>query len=96
MLRSDNPFRGPPALAAAAGCIAFAVASSLYDILTFPQAPYLFLFLAAMCITAASVERVAAVPARLVSQRARVRGDIVAGERGCRQRHLEGRSRPPV
>jgi hypothetical protein len=57
--RKDNPLRGPPALAAAAGCLAFAVASSLYDILTFPQAPYLFLFMAAMCTTAASVERVA-------------------------------------
>jgi hypothetical protein len=79
--RSENPFRGPPALAAAAGIIAFAVASSLYDILSFPQAPYLFLFLAAMCITAASEERVAAVPARLVSRRARVRGEHRPGER---------------
>lgn len=57
--RSDNPLRGPPALAAVAGCLAFAVASALYDILTFPQAPYLFCFLAAMCTCAASVERVA-------------------------------------
>jgi hypothetical protein len=81
VLRSDNRFRGPPALAAAAGILAFAVASSLYDILSFPQAPYLFLFLAAMCITAASEERVAAVPARLVSQRARVRGEHRPGER---------------
>lgn len=59
--RSDNPLRGPPALAAAAGCIAFAVATGLYDILSFPQAPYLFFFLAAMCTTAASVEKVAPV-----------------------------------
>ena len=57
--RSDNPMRGPPALAAAAGCMGFAIASALYDILTFPQAPYLFLFLAAMCTCAASVEKVA-------------------------------------
>jgi hypothetical protein len=69
--RSDNPLRGPPALAAAAGCLGFAVASSLYDILTFPQAPYLFLFLAAMCTTAASVEKVAPVGARLPLPRAR-------------------------
>jgi O-antigen ligase len=55
--RSDSLLRGPPALAAAAGCVAFAVATSLYDILSFPQAPYLFLFLAAMCTCAASVER---------------------------------------
>ncbi len=56
VLRSDNPLRGPPALAAAAGCLAFGVASALYDILTFPQAPYLFLIMAAMCVCAASVE----------------------------------------
>lgn len=75
--RRDNPLRGPPALAAAAGCLAFAVAASLYDILTFPQAPYLFLFMAAMCTTAASVEKVApavaprALPRRLGSRQQR-------------------------
>lgn len=57
--RSDNPLRGPPALAASAGLVAFAVASALYDVLSFPQAPYLFVFLAAMCTCSASVERVA-------------------------------------
>ncbi|MDX6653691.1 MAG: hypothetical protein QOH18_392 [Solirubrobacterales bacterium] len=62
--RNDNPMRGPPALAAAAGCLAFAVATGLYDIFSFPQAPYLFLFLAAMCTCAASVERVAVPRAR--------------------------------
>jgi hypothetical protein len=56
VLRSDHPLRGPPALAAGAGCLAFGVASALYDILSFPQAPYLFLFMAAMCVCAASVE----------------------------------------
>jgi O-antigen ligase len=56
VLRSDDPVRGPPAMAAAAGCFAFGVACALYDILTFPQAPYLFLFMAAMCTCAASVE----------------------------------------
>lgn len=56
VLRSDDPVRGPPALAAGAACLAFGVASALYDILTFPQAPYLFLFMAAMCVCAASVE----------------------------------------
>jgi O-Antigen ligase len=56
VLRSDNPLRGPPALAAAAGCLAFGIAAALYDILNFPQAPYLFLFMAAICTCAASVE----------------------------------------
>jgi O-antigen ligase len=57
--RSGNPMRAPPALGAAAACVAFAVATALYDVLSFPQAPYLFCFLAAMCVCAASVERVA-------------------------------------
>lgn len=67
VLRSDHPLRGPPALAAGAGCLAFGVASALYDILSFPQAPYLFLFMAAVCVCAASVEVPAGsreVPAR--------------------------------
>lgn len=56
VIRSDDPVRGPPALAAGAACLAFGVASALYDILTFPQAPYLFLFMAAMCVCAATAE----------------------------------------
>ena len=65
VLRSDDPVRGPPALAAGAACLAFGVACSLYDILTFPQAPYLFLFMAAMCTCAASVEVPAGWTARM-------------------------------
>jgi hypothetical protein len=56
LLRSDHPLRGPPALAAGAACLAFGVAAALYDILSFPQAPYLFLFMAAICTCASSVE----------------------------------------
>jgi hypothetical protein len=56
VIRSDDPVRGPPALAAAAACVAFGVAAALYDILTFPAAPYLFLFMAGMCTCAASAE----------------------------------------
>ncbi len=56
VLRTDNPLRGPPALAAGAACLAFGVASALYDILSFPQAPYLFLFMAAICTCAATKE----------------------------------------
>ncbi|HXS32668.1 MAG TPA: O-antigen ligase family protein [Solirubrobacterales bacterium] len=65
VLRSDDPVRGPPALAAGAACLAFGVACSLYDILTFPQAPYLFLFMAAICTCAASVEVPAGWTARV-------------------------------
>ncbi len=71
VLRSDDPVRGPPALAAAAACVAFGVACALYDILTFPQAPYLFLFMAAMCTCAASVEVPAGWTARLPISRTR-------------------------
>jgi hypothetical protein len=56
LLRSNDPVRGPPALAAAAGCLAFGVAAALYDILSFSQAPYLFLILSALCTCAACVE----------------------------------------
>jgi O-antigen ligase/polysaccharide polymerase Wzy-like membrane protein len=67
VLRSDDPMRGPPALAAGAACLAFGVATALYDIFSFPQAPYLFLFMAAICTVAASIE----VP---VSERERLLG----------------------
>jgi O-antigen ligase len=56
VLRSDNRLRGPPALAAGAACVGFGVACALYDILSFSEAPYLFLFMAAMCTCAACVE----------------------------------------
>jgi hypothetical protein len=73
-LRRDHPLRGPPAAAAAAGCIAFAVATALYDVLSFPQAPYLFLFMAAICTCAASVEVPAGAPRRTATgDRLRVR-----------------------
>lgn len=71
VLRSDDPVRGPPALAAAAACVAFGVAAALYDILTFPQAPYLFLFMAAMCTCAASLEVPAGWTARFPIARTR-------------------------
>lgn len=72
VLRSDHPMRGPPALAAGAGCLAFGVACVLYDILSFPQAPYLFLFMAAMCVCAASVEVADPEPAELAPELRRV------------------------
>jgi len=56
VLRSEDPRRGPPALAAGAGCLAFGVAAALYDIFSFSPAPYLFTILGAICVVAASVE----------------------------------------
>lgn len=41
------------ALAAAGGCIAFFVASALFDALAFPQAPYMFFMVAALATIAA-------------------------------------------
>jgi 4-amino-4-deoxy-L-arabinose transferase-like glycosyltransferase len=64
VLRSDDPMRGPPALAAGAGCLAFGVAAALYDIFSFNEAPYLFAILGAICVVAASVESPARVPLR--------------------------------
>jgi hypothetical protein len=53
-IRSGDPVRGPPALGAAGAAMAFAAASGLYDVLAFPQAPYLFFFIAAMAVVAAA------------------------------------------
>jgi hypothetical protein len=82
VLRSDNPLRGPPALAAGAGCLAFGVAAALYDIFSFNPAPYLFAILGAICVVAASVEMPAPEP-KPVRARPRRRGRR-------RRRHLEG------
>jgi hypothetical protein len=78
VMRSDNPLRGPPALAAGAACLAFGVASALYDILSFTAAPYLFCFMAAICTCAASVER-PATEAERVAPAPRRRRDQPAG-----------------
>lgn len=69
VIRSDDPARGPPALAAGAACVAFGVAAALYDILSFVAAPYLFLYVAAICVCAASVERAPAPPPAPVPER---------------------------
>lgn len=49
--------RAPPALAAAAGCAAFGVVSATFDAASFPQAPYTFLFAAALIVVAAVASR---------------------------------------
>jgi O-antigen ligase/polysaccharide polymerase Wzy-like membrane protein len=65
-IRARDPVRGPPALAIAAGAGTFAVTSTLFDVLSFPQAPYVFFFLAglaAVCTPGLIAER-AYAPAR--------------------------------
>lgn len=49
-------------LAAASGFVAFAVASALFDLFSFSQVPYLFLFLAGMCSVAATSTATAPAP----------------------------------
>jgi O-antigen ligase/polysaccharide polymerase Wzy-like membrane protein len=55
--RSDDPARGPPALAAAAVAVAVGVAAALFDVYAYPQVPYVFMFvagLAAVCSSSAA------------------------------------------
>ena len=51
------------AVAAAAAFAAFGVASTLFDILSFPQVPYLFFFIAGLCSVAAHRSSEAGQPA---------------------------------
>jgi hypothetical protein len=60
-IRSRDPLRGPPALGAAAAAVAFGVATALFDVIAFPQAPYLFFFVGALAVVAASREHEAKV-----------------------------------
>jgi hypothetical protein len=53
VIRSGDPERAPPALAAAAAVGALLVAMALFDVLAFPQAPYLFFFMAATAVVCA-------------------------------------------
>jgi O-antigen ligase len=65
ILRSRDPIRGPPALAAAAAAAAYGVASSTFDVIAFPHAPYLFFFVAGVAVVASHPRRVRAeAPAR--------------------------------
>jgi O-antigen ligase len=54
VIRSGDPSRAPPALAASAGVAAFLVCNALYDTLAFAQAPYLLFFVAAIAVVSGS------------------------------------------
>jgi hypothetical protein len=54
--RSNDPSRGPPAMAAAAAIASMAVISALLDVLSLPQLPYLFCFIAALVVVSARGE----------------------------------------
>jgi hypothetical protein len=47
-IRARGPTDAPVALAAAAAAVGFLVASTLFDVMSFPHAPYLLLFMAAL------------------------------------------------
>jgi hypothetical protein len=47
-IRSRRPVEAPVALAAAATAVAFLVLSTLFDIMSFPHCPYIFLWIAAL------------------------------------------------
>jgi polysaccharide biosynthesis protein PslJ len=49
-----DPGRAPPMVAAAAGCAAYAVVSGTFDAMSFPQAPYAFLFAAGLIAAGAA------------------------------------------
>lgn len=51
--RSGDPDRAPPAIAAAAAVAAAAVIGALLDVLSMPQLPYLFCFIAALVVVSA-------------------------------------------
>jgi O-antigen ligase len=52
-IRSGDPVRGPPALAATAAAAGVGVAAALFDLLGYPQVPYLFFFLAGLAVVCA-------------------------------------------
>jgi len=73
VVRTRDPSRLPSALAAVAAAGVVAVASQLFDALTFPQVPYTFLFLAALAVVLSGAPNPQARPARAsVPQRPRL------------------------
>ncbi len=47
-IRLRDPTVAPLALATSAGCVAYLVVSALFDAMSYPQAPYMFFFVAAL------------------------------------------------
>ena len=78
--------RGPPALAAAAGCAAFGLVSATFDALSFPQAPYTFFFAAGLIAVAAGQreesQRALQIPSMAVSRRLARPKVVTAGPPG--------------
>lgn len=64
VIRSRDPARAPPALAIAAGAAPFLVLSALFDIMSFPHAPYVLLTLAGLLAVVVGAERREVAPRR--------------------------------
>ncbi|HVA18574.1 MAG TPA: hypothetical protein VMU55_00190, partial [Solirubrobacteraceae bacterium] len=63
-IRSRDSSVASLALAGSAACVAFLVASALFDALSFPQAPYMFALMAAITVIASAGPEGTAQPAR--------------------------------
>ncbi|MGH2976453.1 MAG: O-antigen ligase family protein, partial [Solirubrobacterales bacterium] len=63
IIRSRDPARAPPALAIAAGAAPFLVLSALFDIMSFPHAPYILLTLAGLLAVIAGTASRSPAPA---------------------------------
>ena len=64
-IRRHDPLRGPPALAAAGAASAFLVASALFDAMSFPHVPYVFLSIAGLAAACVRRGEPAQVPSEL-------------------------------
>ncbi len=71
-IRGRDPDVASLALASSAGCIAYLVVSALFDAFSFPQAPYMFFFIAAFTVIAS-----AGPEGNVQPLRERVRGIVV-------------------
>lgn len=92
-IAARDPARAPYALVGAAAAVSFLVVSALFDVLSFPHAPYIFLYLAGFVavIIEWRPERDEAKPERLhAAKERRVRRDAPARRP---ERHLAGRVR---
>lgn len=72
-IRSRDPGDAPVGLAAAAAAVCFVVVSTLFDVMSFPHVPYIFLWMAALLAVITTEPRPAprpqpAVPPRLVRE----------------------------
>jgi len=69
-IRSRDPYDAPVGLAAAAAAVCFLVVSTLFDVMSFPHVPYIFLWMAALLAVITTEPRPAPAPELVVVPRA--------------------------